>query len=156
MTSNSISTEEGKTTTASIDDPVVETHHEQKSNEGINKAEEGSNSSPVASVKGNVIREATGESEATGETSIAEKLTVGMETKEQVPKETAKQTSSEKSNKRNKNQLISWHTIKAPNDHDVLLGRGKPVSQLFVVVSSGKNAKFFDHLILQSYVVSCC
>jgi len=130
MTSNTISPEEGKTDKASNDDPV-ETH-QQKPNEGTKKAEEGSNSSLVESVVGNNISDEAGESEATGETSIAEKLTDGIEAKEQVPM-TAKETSSgsdklsyQLSNKKNKKQSSPSNAIKTPNAHDVLLGRGKP------------------------------
>lgn len=136
MTSNTISPEEGKTDKASNDDPV-ETH-QQKPNEGTKKAEEGSNSSLVESVVGNNI------SDEAGETSIAEKLTDGIEAKEQVPM-TAKETSSgsdklsyQLSNKKNKKQSSPSNAIKTPNAHDVLLGRGKPVSQLFVVVVSAQ------------------
>jgi hypothetical protein len=142
MTSTTISTEEGKTDKASNDDPV-ETR-QQKPNDGTKKAEEGLNSSFVESVEGNNISEEAGESEATGEMSIAEKLTDGMETKEQVPKVTAKETSSgsdllvsyKLSNKKNKNQSSPSKAIKTPDVHDVLLGRGKPVSQLFLVVAA--------------------
>jgi len=131
MTSNTISPEEGKTDKASNDDPV-ETH-QQKPNEGTKKAEEGSNSSLVEAVVGNNISDEAGESEATGETSIAEKLTDGIEAKEQVPKVTAKETSSgsdklsyQLSNKKNKKQSSPSNAIKTPNAYDVLLGRGKP------------------------------
>jgi len=126
MTTNILSTKEAKTATASIDDPI-ETNQEQKSSEEIKKGEEDSKSTPVESVEGNNIREVT------DEMSIAEKLIVRVETKEQVPGETADKPSNSsnglsslKSNKNNQKQLNPSKTIKTPNVHDVLLGRGKP------------------------------
>lgn len=129
MTTNDACSEEAKTVTASIDDPV-ETHHELKPSVEVKKGAKDSDSDPVAADRGNDIFEATVESETTSETSDAQKITAGEETKEQVPEETAEQTnkSSESSShvKSNKKQVNPSNAIKNPNVHDVLLGRGKP------------------------------
>ena len=150
MTTNDTCSEEAKTATASIDDPV-ETHHEPKPSEEVKKGAENSDSDPVTADKGNGVCEATVESGTTSETSDAQKITAGEETKEQIPEETAEQTnkSSESSSnvKSNKKQVNPSNAIKNPNVHDVLLGRGKPVSRLFVLASLVKNAQFFDQLI---------
>ena len=108
---------EAETISASSVDPNKAPQQEQKSNDETTKIAEGaSNSVPIESV-----------GETTSETPVAEKQTVGKQTIEEVSGETS--LLSLKANKKNKKALNPKEVIETPNVHDVLLGRGKPVSR---------------------------
>lgn len=117
MTSNE-KTEETKIVLDTVDD------QEQKSNEYKKDGQEGSKNESVG--------------EESGVAPVAEEPTAEKETKEDSSIKTAEQTNkssteapSLKSNKKNKKTLNPKDLIKTPNKHDVLLGRGKPVSPHF-------------------------
>jgi hypothetical protein len=126
------STEEPKPSTASIEDPSTEKQNEPKpTNDDANEEVEDPTPGPA---------ELLVQGETTSGESSVEKPTVGEETKEQqVAGETAVQTigtsgasalAAMKANKKNQKKIDSSNIIKTPNVHDVLLGRGKPVSRI--------------------------
>ena len=111
---------------------------EAKSKEDTKKVEEAAGPAPVPSVGETEVKEATGES------SVAEKPTPTVvlketETKRQVSEETTDKPeissldalSLLKANKKTKKEVNAADKITTPNAHDVLLGRGKPVSHHF-------------------------
>ena len=114
MTSNE-KTEETKIVLDTVDD------REQKSNEEKKQVQENSNGESVG--------------EESGVAPVAEEPTTGKETKEDSSIKTAEQTGKSSTGgpslKSNKKILNPKDLIKTPNKHDVLLGRGKPVSRHF-------------------------
>ena len=133
MTKYTLSTEEAKSATVSIGDDSVETETslEQKASEEMWKLEDGSHSRPAKPIEVKNIYE-----ELADRSSVSTKATTRVQPQGKVSEEIAEQANKSSYSKSKKKKLSKpMSAIRTPNAHDVLLGRGKPVSR-FVVMSS--------------------
>ena len=135
MTLNADSKEESKSDIASIDDTIDNSQDHEDDEKTMNEKE--SNPGNVEqSLDTDKVREES------GETSPADESAAKEEKNEQAAVATAdkKGANSDISlssirSKKKKQKIDPKNMIQTPNVHDVLLGRGKPVSCLFVVIN---------------------
>jgi len=135
MTLNADSKEESKSDIASIDDTIDNSQDREDDENAMNEKE--SNPGNVEqSLDTDKVREES------GETSPADESAAKEEKNEQAAVATADQKGANSDislssirSKKKKQKIDPKNMIQTPNVHDVLLGRGKPVSRLFVVIN---------------------
>ena len=139
MTDDTTLKDEAHDATASLDDPI-----ESKENKSSKEARKGDDSDSITreDMKSSNANDAIGENDTAVDPPTANPPTTGEGSTEQIPGEAlilSTALSSLKAKKKAQKQIEPSNMIKTPNVHDVLLGRGKPVSCVLFLLPLEKN-----------------